>query len=134
MMEKYAREQASRRFNRVVFDLARAGKSLDANSVHDLRVSIRRFTHCIKVFRQFFPAKEANKAQQRLREIMRRAAELRDRDIAMELLKMAGAKTGSSLFLRLTRERKKAEKGLAGALERMSGRGRAARWRARLDL
>ena len=133
-MEKYARDQASLRLNRLAFELRRAAKSPDADSIHDLRVSIRRFTQCLKTFSQFFPSKEAKKVRRRLRTILKLAAEVRDRDIALELLAKAPGNPASQISARLARDRKQAEEELAGALARWRRREFSLKCRNRLQL
>ena len=53
MMQRYAREQASTLLRRLAFRMNRAAKVRDADSIHDLRVAIRRFEQCLQIFHQF---------------------------------------------------------------------------------
>ncbi len=133
-MEQFVREQTTSRLDRFAFELRRAAKAGDADAIHDLRVSIRRLSQCLRIFEQFFAAKEVRKIRRRLSAVMDRAAEVRNRDIARELLKKAGAGTGSALYLRLGRGRKQAERDLMNEILRLSRREFSARWRMRLGL
>lgn len=133
-MDKYAAEQAAARLGRFAFELRKSAKSKDPDAIHDLRVSIRRFTQCLKVFRRFFPAKGAKKIRRQLRTIMDAAAEVRNRDIALDLCKEATMPRKSQLHQKLLEERKQAEKELAGTLKRMSKRELSKKWRSRLSL
>lgn len=133
-MEQFVREQTAARLDRFAFELQRAAKARDADAVHDLRVSIRRLSQCLRVFRQFFPAREVKRIRRRLRAIMDHAADVRNRDIARQLLKKTGVGTTSSLYLRLGRERKQAERALVNEILRMSRGEFSSRWRRRLGL
>jgi CHAD domain-containing protein len=133
-MDKYASAQASRRLDRFAFELRRAAKSGDADSIHDLRVSIRRFSQCLRVFGQFFPAREAKKIRRRMRRILDLAAEVRNRDIAVELSEQAGVRPDSTLPLRLSQERKQTEQELVRMLKRWGRRELSAKWRGQLRL
>jgi CHAD domain-containing protein len=133
-IDKYARLQASRRLDRFAFELRRAAKSGDADSIHDLRVSIRRLTQCLKIFRQFLPAKQSKKVRRQLRQILKAAAQVRNRDVALELLREAGLKPDSAQTQRLCRERKQAQDELEQVLSSFGRREFSAKWRARLGL
>jgi len=131
---KYAREQASRRLNRFAFDLRRASRSPGPDAIHDLRVSIRRFSQCLKILGDFFPARESKKVRRRLGRILDAAAEARDRDIAMELVRKAGVRANSPVLARLSHERRLAEKKLGAALKRWGRRELSSRWRTKLGI
>jgi len=133
-IEKYAHEQASRRLNRFAFELRRASRSPDPDAIHDLRVSIRRLSQCLKIFSGFFPARESKKVRRRLQKILDVAAEVRDRDIAMELVRKAGVSADSPVLARLADERKLAEKRMAAALKRWARRELSSRWRTKLGI
>ena len=133
-MERFAIGQATSRLNRLAFELRRAAKSGDPGAVHDLRVSIRRFVQCLRVFGQFFPAKEAKRMRRRLGEVMDLAAGVRNRDIAIGLLIEAGLDQGSSLIASQEEERRRALRELASVLRRWNRREFSAKWRARLKL
>jgi CHAD domain-containing protein len=133
-MEKYVAEQAGRRLDRFAFELRRAAKSGDADAIHDLRVSIRRFTQCLRIFKPFFPAKEVKKIRRRLRIVMDQAAEIRNRDITVELFEQAGVASGSPLLRRLIEARKQAEAELNQMLKGWGKREVSAKWRSRLGL
>ncbi len=66
-MSTYAAEQASILLGRFVFRASRVAKLADADSVHNLRVAIRRLSQCLRAFGPFFPAGECRKVRRRLR-------------------------------------------------------------------
>jgi len=131
---KYATVQASRRLNRFAFELRRAAKSGDADAIHDLRVSIRRLSQCLRVFGQFFPARDSRKIRRRLRLTMDMAAELRNRDITLTLLNEAGAGADTPLCRKIAEDRKEAEREFAESIRRWGRREFSAKWRRRLRL
>ncbi len=133
-MAVYARSQASQRLARFAFECRRAAGSRGAEAVHDLRVAIRRLSECLKTFGAFFAARESRKILRKLRKIMDRAAEVRDRDVGMALLREAGLTGRSRLVALLAGERRRAEAELTSLLKRWSRREYSAKWRTHLGL
>ena len=70
--------------------VAAAAKHEDAEAVHDLRVSIRRFMQCLREFQPFFGRKRARNMRRRLRRVMNRCGRVRNHQIAMGLIEQAG--------------------------------------------
>jgi len=134
MIERYAREQASLSLRRLAFRLNRASRLRDAESIHDLRVAIRRFEQCLEIFHQFLLRGHRKKIRRRLRKIMQLSGEIRNRDIALALLKRAGASEQSLLSARLARERTNAQSKLLTALDRWGEGDLFHRWSSRLGL
>jgi CHAD domain-containing protein len=130
----YANEQTSTLLRRLAFQASRTAKLADVDAVHDLRVSIRRLTQCLRVFRQFFPRIRARKIQQKLEMVMDLASQVRDRDIALALLADAPPLPDSTLAHALAEERTEAERSLVTALQRWNRRSFHKRWRSRLGL
>jgi CHAD domain-containing protein len=94
----YARDQARSRLQRFLAEEKRAGKHLDnPESIHDLRVSIRRFTQCLRTFRGLFAPGPAKKIRRRLRKLMDLCSAVRNCDVALELLRQAGVHGGPSV-------------------------------------
>jgi CHAD domain-containing protein len=133
-IRQHATEQASALLRRMAFQATRTSKLTDADAIHDLRVSIRRLTQCLSVFHQFFPSGEAKKVRRKMSALMDLASEVRNRDIALDLLKRAAIPAGSSLARTLLREREQAERALREALKRWSRRDAHRKWRSWLDL
>src|SRR5262245_20209839 len=104
-MRDYARTQTAILLRRLAYQVNRASKSTDAESVHDLRVAIRRLNRCLRTFSQFYPGRSWKKVRRRLKELMTVAGEVRDRDIAVELLNHAGSAPDSHAIKALGQER-----------------------------
>ena len=120
-MKKYALQQARRLLNRLHVQIGRAAEQGDPDAIHDLRVAIRRFNQCLRVFAQFFPTRKARKIRGRLKGIMDLAAEVRDRDIALELLDASGIRN-PQLVARLRRDRGRAGDSLLEEIRRVRGK------------
>ncbi|HXF27453.1 MAG TPA: CHAD domain-containing protein [Bryobacteraceae bacterium] len=58
----------------------------DADSVHDLRVSVRRFDQALRTFGGLFAPSASKPIRKELKSLMRLASGVRDRDIALEFL------------------------------------------------
>ncbi len=105
-----------------------------ADSVHDLRTSIRRLSECLRTFEQFFPKGEADRVRRKLRKLMNLAAEVRNRDISRDLLQKAGAPPASEEIRRLDTEKAAAQARLTSKLAKWVESERPVRWRRRLGV
>lgn len=86
-MARFAVRQALARRTRLDEMMHSASQKVnDPETIHDLRVAIRRFTQCLRAFAQFFDATRVKRIRKRLRKILKRAGEVRNYDIAIELL------------------------------------------------
>lgn len=131
---EYATMQAAARFDRIAYQMGVLRKSKNPDSVHDLRVSIRRFLSCLSIYPQFFPSKESKKVRKRLKKVLKAAGEVRDRDIALYLGKQAELPKDSPVLDGLRKQRKQAAKDLAESLQRWSKRNMFPKWRRKLSL
>jgi CHAD domain-containing protein len=96
---------------RLAFQFTRAQKQGDEPSIHDLRVAVRRFEQCSRVFRSVLAERGGKKRRRRLRALLKTAGKLRNLDIAMQLLLESKCNDGN-LHKRLMEERKAARKEL----------------------
>jgi CHAD domain-containing protein len=133
-IRQYSAEQVSKLLGRLVFESRRAARSHDAEAIHDLRVSIRRFNQGARAFGQFFPPRAVKRIRRRLHEIMDLAAVVRDRDVAVELCAQAGLAESAPLCRVLAAQRTEAARELRTLLKRFEARDYSSRWRARLCL
>jgi CHAD domain-containing protein len=130
----HAAEQASLLFARFASCASRTAKVPDPSAVHDLRVAIRRLSQCLRVFHELFPEKEVKRVRARLRRLMKLAADVRNQDVAIDLLHQAGAAPDSTLLARLARRRKQAERNLTAALAALKNKDFFGKHRRRLKL
>jgi CHAD domain-containing protein len=73
--------------------LCGAAESLDEESVHKVRVSIRRFQQSLRLFRQYLRPNGVKRVKTDLKSVMDLAGELRNRDIAIALVSKARGDT-----------------------------------------
>lgn len=102
---KFARAQALERLRGVARELRRVRGIASPDAVHDLRVSIRRFSSVLQVLPECFSPKRARKGRKRLKRILQAAGEVRDRDIAMTLAAHAGNDSSEDARAQLAAER-----------------------------
>jgi CHAD domain-containing protein len=133
-MREYARLQTANLLRRFAFQLTRTARSGDAESIHDLRVAIRRLSRCLRVFSQFYPDRSAARIRRQLASVMALAADVRDRDVALELLAEAGVSRRSAVVARLQAERARALRELLLEVVRRTRKSFSQNWRGRLEL
>jgi CHAD domain-containing protein len=98
-------------------------------AVHDLRVSLRRFFAALRIFRDLFPRRHADRIRKELRLVLKLAGEVRNRDIALALAQEAGVGPRAAVTLGLHRQRKESVHVLKNALHQAESRDVAQRWR-----
>jgi len=130
---KFAGQNAARLLRRLAFQMSLTKKAPNSDSVHDLRVSIRRFTQILGVFKSCFPGKEARKIRRRTKKLMLLAGAVRNYDIALKLLSKSRAAEAASLRSKLEIQRKECARVLIGALNRRIERKSSLKWRTALE-
>jgi len=133
-MKEFAHSQVSTLLRRLAAQVKRTGEVADADSVHDLRVAIRRLSRALRSFAQFFPGKQWKRIRKGLSNLMDAAAAVRDNDVALELIEKAGAAQRARVALTLQARRREAEAELRAELQDWQGRGFAREWREGLEL
>jgi len=113
-IDQFARAQASRLRHNLRRQVRRAGKHPDEETIHDLRVSIRRLSECLREFASLLPPNKTTKTLKRLGKLMDLAAEIRNRDIAIEI----AADIAPDLVATLQQERDEVKRRLNRALVR----------------
>jgi CHAD domain-containing protein len=133
-MHDYVRHQTAILLRRLAFQVSRAAKSADHEAVHDLRVAIRRLNRCLRVFSQFYPGNSWKKIRHRLSHMMDAAGDVRDRDIAAQMLQESGMDVADPAFHLLRDERANAARHLTAVLHRWKEHSLSRRWRQELGL
>lgn len=128
-MREYAHERVRVLLDDAVFQMHDAARLRDPESVHKMRVAIRRFQQALRVFKQFLPGGGTRKVRRQLRKVMGIAGQLRNRDIAIELLG-----EGNAARAQLQRERLEIKRQLVSVLHDVSRPGVSIKWRSRLGL
>ncbi len=133
-MHEYAHWQTAALLRRLAKEASKTAHSSEAGAIHDLRVAIRRMKGCLGLFARFYPERGRKQLKKELKQMMHACGEVRDRDIALELLSEAGAPASSAVVRRLGAEREFAARELRDALRPWKD-GRSSRaWRTRLEL
>src|SRR5260370_19992990 len=130
---KFAAEHAQKLLGQLAFEINRVAKSRDPDSVHDLRVSLRRFSQTLHLFQDCFPGRKMHKIDLRVKRVMRSADELRNFDTTLRLLSKAPRNGLSVLRSKLQARRKESERLLVGLLKRWTERKSSVKWRAALQ-
>jgi len=105
----------------------------DPEAIHDLRVSIRRFTQCLRTFEGLFDPIAAGRVRKRLRKLLKLCGAVRNCDIAMELLPMAGLPENDPAYAHLRQRRNDTEEALVRHLRKKRWMEFAKRNRLRLS-
>lgn len=110
---EFAIQETRRRLHTLVEQLDRISGSADVDTVHDLRVSIRRFSQSVRIFGTLLP-KKARKVPKQLKVVMDAAATARDLDVGMEMLVSDSVLSDDPFMVQLQAERRRAELQLVG--------------------
>lgn len=86
------------------------------DEVHDLRVSIRRFSQALRIFGPLLAGKPVKAMRKALRPVMEAAARVRDLDVGMERLIEEGLEESDPLIEEMRVERGREEMALRGRL------------------
>ncbi len=86
------------------------------DEVHDLRVSIRRFSQALRIFASLLSAKPVKSMRKALRPVMEAAGCVRDLDVGMERLIDDGLEENSVVLEGMRTERRRGELALRGRL------------------
>ncbi len=133
-MRDYARLQTATLLRRLAFQLNRAERHTDPDSVHDLRVAIRRLSRCLRAFAPLYPGHYWKKIRRELATLMKSAAAVRDRDVSIELLGQAGISRRAAVVARLEAERRRTARDLSLQIRRWKSSDSSRKWRSRLEL
>jgi CHAD domain-containing protein len=130
-MRDYASEQMNDLLTRLAFQVHRAAKVPGPVEIHDVRVSIRRFSQGLRLFADFFLPREAKKIERRLKRMLKLTSQIRDRDITLEFL---AAWKETRHRPRLVKERLALQKEFTQMVHRWNTRDFSAKWRSGLSL
>ena len=128
----FVAEQVDGLLRRLAYQAGRTAKSPRAGEVHDLRVSIRRFTQALAAFDSCFSSQDVGKVKRRLKKVMGLAGDVRDYDIALEMLSKFKS-APAAILTSFRKRRKEAEQDLTAALRRWPQRRTYSKWRTVLE-
>jgi CHAD domain-containing protein len=85
-MEGFVASCTDRLADRLKSHVVIALKNDDAEPIHDLRVAGRRLRNALRLFRNFYSKRTRKETRRELKEIMKIAGKVRDRDIAIQIV------------------------------------------------
>lgn len=129
---EFARIEVESRFEKFLTELDRSTREHDDEAVHDLRVSIRRFSQALRIFSPLLPAKGVKKIRARLSIVMEASSIVRDLDVGIEALKDLGIGEDDDIIVGMREERRRAELRFVGQVCLLRADDLESDWRARL--
>ncbi len=126
-------ESASDLLDHLAKEIHKAAKKPDPEAVHDVRVAIRRTRECLKVFAPAFPSSVARTIDKKLSKVLEAAGELRNFDIAMELLKDSGLPKAGELIREIRQDRITHASDFTHALSKLDEGDIAKKWKSKLE-
>jgi CHAD domain-containing protein len=133
-MREFVRRQTARLIGNLSREINRAAGDTTPDAIHDLRVAIRRLSRCLRAFAPFYPGRSWKRARTELSELLHAAGEVRDRDIALEMLAKAGIARRAGIVTKLEAERAAAMAEFGGEVRGWRDRKAAQTWRRRLEV
>jgi len=110
---EFARRETLARLERVLEGMERISRSAGEDEVHDLRVSIRRFSQAVRIFEPLLP-KRSKKIVNRVKRLLTAAGSVRDLDVGMERLRKLGVPDEEPLLLSMHETRRRESLELLG--------------------
>ena len=133
-MRDYAKLETSALLQRLAGQVDHASIAGDADSIHDLRVVIRRLSRCLRLFAQFYPGRSWRKLREELGRMMDAAGAVRDLDIAIAMMAEAGIPRRAAAVVRLSAARRKRSSVFQAEVRSWSRHCLARGWRRKLEL
>ena len=133
-MQRYARQQTRSLLGNFARRLTLAAESGDADTIHDLRVSIRRLSRGLRTFALYYPDLSWKSIRAQLRQLMRLAGAVRDRDIALECLARAGVEAEAAIVARLQAERSRSNAEFLAGIRQWKDQAVTRKWSGQLAI
>jgi CHAD domain-containing protein len=124
---EFARREALARLSRVLEEIERISDSAGEDEVHDLRVSIRRYSQAVRIFAPLLP-KRARKIVRQVRELLADAGAVRDLDVGMERLAKLGVLEQDPLLISMRESRRRAGLELLSAVFKLRAAAPEQQW------
>lgn len=128
----FAADSVTRLLERLAYQVNAAAHNHDEDSVHELRIAMRRFSQSLSVFKRLYHAKELKKIRRRLKDLMDLSSDVRDCDVAAGLLQKSGLPGAPAIRKAIAARRKEAVRMLLPPLRSWSARRTTSKWRAAL--
>jgi CHAD domain-containing protein len=134
ILREYVRSHTAALFERMTTEVGKAAARDDEESVHDLRVSIRRLRECLRTFKDLYPPAPRKTISQELQKLMKCAELVRSADIALDLLKKAALDETVPLVREIREKRAQHREALSEALKSFANRPEPRAWPEALGL
>jgi len=131
---RFSAEQGSGFLRSLNLQAARTLKFAGIEAVHDLRVAVRRFRQVLKTLKPWLPREESRLLRRELKEMMGRAGDVRDLDIALHLLRDMEVPKNRRIVTELHQARAAAAQALHACLRDFQARDTGAAWTRALKL
>lgn len=112
----------------------KAATQTDEESVHDLRVAIRRLRECLRMFKDIYPQAPRKKIRKELRRLMKSAELVRSADIALLLIQEAGLPATDTQLKDILQQREAHGSALRGDLASFASQPYTKAWREALKV
>jgi CHAD domain-containing protein len=113
---QFARQALAERLAVLLKQIDRTLDRTGVDEVHDLRVSIRRFSQALRIFAPLAGRKSSEAMRAALKKTMDAAAVVRDLDVGLERLRKMGLPGEHALLAEMREERRRGELALRGRL------------------
>ena len=127
----FAAQRCSELLTKMAEAFKKAQQHPGPGAIHDVRVSIRRLRQCLDVFGARFPKQTVEKIDNRVHKVLKAAGELRNFDIALELLKQS-KHADKKMMGALREDRKDGGDAIQERLANLSEKNSIEKWRAKL--
>ena len=133
-LREHVRSHTATLLRRLAFQVRQASVRGDEDSIHDLRVSIRRLRECLRTFEELYPSSPRKKVRAELKKLMKSAERVRSADIALSLLQKAGLDEAAPLLVEMREQRLVYSSTLQEDLKVLGSRPYTRNWREALGL
>jgi len=130
----FAKVSLDARLAKLMEQVERCAVKAGVDEVHDLRVSIRRFSQALRIFASMLSAKPVKTMRRALRPAMEAAGCLRDLDVGLERLLDEGLEENCAVLEEMRSERRRGELALRGRLLLLKSKEPGRTWATALNV
>lgn len=131
---RFAKVSLDARLAKLLEQVERCAAKPGVDEVHDLRVSIRRFSQALRIFSSFLSAKPVKTMRKALRPVMEAAGCVRDLDVGVDRLLDEGLEENNAVLEEMRVERRRGELALRGRLLLLKSKDPDRNWPAGLRI
>jgi CHAD domain-containing protein len=131
---RFAQVSLEARLAKLLEQIERSAAKPGAAEVHDLRVSIRRFSQALRLFASMLRTRPVKTMRKDLRPVMEAAGCIRDLDVGVDRLLADGLEENNSVLEEMRAERRRGELALRGRLLLLKSKEPARTWPAGLRI